>query len=186
MAEHISVEDYLELERVSEDKFERLDGRLYLFPGHSLRENCIMGNLWRLLHDIAEARGCLASPMRVRVDDHFLRPTLNVTCATVDDRDEWVTAPRVVFQVLTERNFHDFHNHRKPILFNHTPRIEQIVVLYDDEQKAEIYSRLEGNTFRVDWLEQGSIPIPSLETTLSFEQIYDHIELYGPPSRRQS
>ena len=79
-----TVEEYLAMERASEEKHEFLDGEIYLMSGASRNHNLVMANALASLHGQLRERPCNVYPsdMRVKITDfgHYTYPDISVAC----------------------------------------------------------------------------------------------------------
>jgi Uma2 family endonuclease len=111
-----TIDQYLEIERQSEERYEYLDGQIFAMAGESIAHGEICANLAGLLHP--QLRG---TPCRMRVKDTKIRsgptsrpgstkglfsyPDLVVICGELQFHDEYqdvVLNPTVIIEVLSE------------------------------------------------------------------------------------
>src|SRR5438067_11434564 len=110
---HMTVDEYLRMERAAETKSEYDDGIVYAIAGAARRHNVIVSGLIRSLENRLSS-GCEVYPsdMKVRVQrpPRYYYPDASVACGEIrfeDDHDDILLNPLVVFEVLsdgTERN----------------------------------------------------------------------------------
>ena len=167
----ITVDEYLELEKHSEVRHEYVDGELLAMACEKKRHNRIAGKIFRLLADIAEARGCevFIENIKVRTKDTKYRyPDVVVTCES--NADEYVVLePCALFEVRSE---HSSDASSKLEEYLKLPSLQRYVMLRQNERSAIVYKR-GPDGWQVEFLESnGEISIPCLETTLKLEQVY--------------
>ena len=79
-----TVEEYLAMERASEEKHEFLDGEIYLMSGASRNHNLVVTNALASLHAQLRERPCTVYPsdMRVKISEfgHYTYPDISVAC----------------------------------------------------------------------------------------------------------
>jgi Uma2 family endonuclease len=170
---HMTVNEYLESEKHSEVRHEYVDGALLAMAGEKKRHNRIAGKIFRLLADIAEARGCEVFIENVKVrtrDTKYRYPDVVVTSES--NTDEYVVLePCVIFEVLSEST-EETDTSSKLEEYLKLPSLERYVMLRQNKCSAIVYKR-GPDGWQVEFLEaDGEISIPCLETTLKLEQVY--------------
>ena len=171
----ISVTEYLELEKRSDVRHEYVDGELHAMAGDKKRNNRIVGKVYRLLADLAEAKGCQVffTVVKTQVTETRYRyPDVIVTCE--EDTDEYtVKAPCALFEVLSK----DKNPAQKLEEYLKLASLERYVMLRQDRPLAMVYKRTEtGWAFEMLGAD-GEIDVPCLETSFKLEQVYAGITL---------
>jgi Uma2 family endonuclease len=172
-----SLEEYLELEKRSEVRLEYVDGELNAMVGDKKQNNRIVGKLYRLLADPAEAKGCQVFFTVVKTQVSATRyryPDVIVTCE--EDTDEYtVKAPCALFEVLSEST-EDVDSTKKLEEYLKLPSLERYVMVRQDRRVAMVYKRAaSGWVFEI--LEgDGVIDVPCLETSVTLAQVYAGIQ----------
>jgi len=144
---HMSVEEYLELDRNSSDaRYEYADGYAYLMSGGTPQHALIIGNFQGELNRRFEQRGspCLSYPADATVrlsETHYVHPDVVVTC---DEQDlastDVLRSPCLVVEVLspsTERK----DRSQKFDWYRACPSIQDIVFVRTDLPLIEVYRR---------------------------------------------
>jgi Uma2 family endonuclease len=169
----ISVTEYLELEKRSGVRHEYVDGELHAMAGDKKRNNRIVGKVYRLLADLAEAKGCQVffTVVKTQVaETRYRYPDVIVTCE--EDTDEYtVKAPCALFEVLSETT-EDIDATDKLEEYLKLLSLERYVMLRQDRPLAMVYKRTEtGWAFEI--LDgDAEIDVPCLETNLKLDQVY--------------
>ena len=103
-----SVEEYLALERRSEERHEYLVGEVFTMGGASERHNLIVANLIRELSQQLKGRACKTYPseMRVRVcpSGLYTYPDVVVVCGQAlfdDENHDTLLNPTLLIEVLS-------------------------------------------------------------------------------------
>lgn len=180
---HMSVEEYLELDRNSSDvRYEYADGYAYLMSGGTPQHALIIGNfqgdLSRQLR--LQRKPCRAYPADATVrlsETHYVHPDVVVTC---DEQDLASTSvlrsPLLVVEVLspgTERK----DRAEKFDWYRACPSIQEIVLVRTEHQLVEVYRRRSAER---QWLLQiygpgENVELKSLDLEVSMESIYEEI-----------
>ncbi len=167
-----TVEEYLELEKRAEIRYECEDGALIATAGEKRRHNHIGLNAVAALREIALGRGCEITFETIKLrsrDTRFRYP--DVMVSRVPGEDEYVLEhPCFVAEVLspsteltdTTRKLHEYTK---------IPSLIRYAVISQDERLVIVYKRVNDH-FEVETLSDGPINIPCLETNLVLAQIY--------------
>jgi len=99
----ISVDDYLEGEKLSEVRHEYVAGRVYAMAGASDDHNRIVGNIFSVLHQRLRGKRCepFMADMKLSIPGHqaFYYPDVLVACDPSDNAKFFRERPTVVFEV---------------------------------------------------------------------------------------
>ena len=177
----ISVEDYLQGEKVSEVRHEYVDGRVYAMTGASKNHNRLTQRLARLIGDGLTGGGCeaFASDVKVRIshdeEERFFYPDLLVECPPLTEDAYYAERPILVVEVLsrsTERadRSDKFHSYRR------LHSLQEYVLVAQDAQRVEVYRR--GTQWDLDLYGPGDlVRLDSIGFSLPVAQLYTGIEL---------
>jgi Uma2 family endonuclease len=143
----LSPQEYLELERSSEEKHEYADGEIFAMSGGSLAHSTIAASIIRELGSALLGRGCrvLTSDMRVVVPSkrRFMYPDCSVVCASpmLDDtyRDTLLN-PLLLVEVLSESS-EAYDRGDKFAQYRTIPSFEEYVVASQTEPRIEVFTR---------------------------------------------
>ena len=169
----MTPEQYLEAEKLSETRHEFVDGVMHAMAEDKKRNNRVVGRLYRLLADKAEAKGCdvFFTVVKMRVPNNRYRyPDVVVTCE--DDANEYmIEAPCAVFEVLSDST-EDVDVGEKLEEYLKIPSVQRYVLLRQDRAFVMVYAR-DGVEWRFSLLEgTGSFDVPCIGATLTLEAIY--------------
>lgn len=186
-----TIEEYLAIERQSEERYEYIDGQIFAMAGESIAHGEICANLAGLLH--SQLRG---TPCRMRVKDTKIRsgpnphpgstkglfsyPDLVVICGELqfhDEHQDVVLNPTVIIEVLSEstESFDRGEKFQRYQAWNPTlsdyvlvsqtrPIIEHYVRQADGGWLYYVYSDLEQRLF-----------INSINCELSLPDVYERV-----------
>lgn len=187
-----TAQEYLELERSSEERHEYIDGEIYEMAGESLAHSRINMNLAREVSLQLKGKNCeaLSPNMKVRTKvlvspksnkGFYSYPDLTVVCGEPVFHDKFkdvLLNPKVLFEVLSpSTESYDrgkkFRHYRTQIdsltdyilVSQDTPLVEHFIRQDDGSWKLFTYAGLET-----------SVVIESINCRLSLEEIYDRIE----------
>src|SRR5258708_21310022 len=105
---YISPEEYLEMERASNEKHEYYDGHVEAMSGASLRHGVIASNLYTEIGSFLKGTQCqvLPSEMRVATPNHdtYIYPDALIVCdkpELEDEKFDTLLNPTLVFEILS-------------------------------------------------------------------------------------
>jgi len=176
--------EYLEFEQHADVRHELEDGVLWAMSGGKLKHNEIAFNIKAALVGVAYPRGCRISSenMKVHTGTRYYYPDVALTCEPINLESDTFCAPCAVFEVLspsTESRERGVKFRANTLLI---PSLEQYFLVSSDFQMVEVYIRASGGiwSYQRFSLEENvgqSIPVRCLNTTLTFEQIYQNVPL---------
>lgn len=190
---YYTIEDYLEIERTSDERYEFLDGEIYSMAGESDAHGDICTNLVVILGN--QLRG---TPCRVRSKDTKVRsgaepqkarttrgmfsyPDVAVFCGELQHHDEFkdvLTNPSVVIEVLSESTA-EFDRGEKFVRYrNWNSTLTDYILVSQDKPFVEHFARQAD----ASWLLKeyrgfdAVLMLDSINCTLRFSEIYDRVE----------
>ena len=190
---YFTVEEYLALERASEERHAYLDGQIYAMAGESPEHSDICANLAGILY--LQLRG---TPCRVWSKDTKVRsgpipqtrrifkglfsyPDLVIVCGEPQFHDAYrdvLFNPTVIIEVLSPNTeaFDRGEKFRRYRIFN--PSLSDYVLVAQDQPLIEHFVRQEQG----QWLLaasvsdlSGSVSLASIQCTLPLTNVYDRI-----------
>jgi Uma2 family endonuclease len=181
---HVTPEEYLAAERLSETRSEYLDGGVYPMPGGSLNHNLIATNL--IVELVAQLRTTpcrvLGMDLKVRMPDSrkFFYPDVVVVCEEPlfhDDRKDIVLNPVLVVEVLS-KSTEAFDRGAKFEAYQTLVSLKEYLLVAQDASRVEQYLRDEDGSWRyrsVSGLEN-NLTLPSIGCTLNLGAVYDKVD----------
>jgi Uma2 family endonuclease len=177
----ITAEEYLALERQSEERHEFLDGEMFAMSGASAEHNDIVWNIAAILHAQLRGRPCRASiaDMRLRVTATGLHTYPDIVVARGERRfaePDTLLNPTLIIEVLSPST--EAYDRGKK--FGHYRTIEtlqEVVLVSQDRIEVERFSRQPNG----DWLLseatrlEDHLPLPSIGCELSLAAVYERV-----------
>jgi Uma2 family endonuclease len=179
-----SVEQYLDLERVSPVRHEYVDGYVYALAGGTQAHGVICANLVALLRVAVRGGQCrvYTADVKVRVAERrFLYPDVSVGCDPDDRRDaaDWLAAPRVVIEVLSDSTA-TYDRGDKFALYQQIPALQDYVLVEAQRQWVEVHSRQAAGAWTMRAYGTGSlVALPSLAVDLTVAAVYEDVDVDG-------
>lgn len=187
------VEEYLKIDRASQERYEYYDGEIRLMAGESDWHGIISVNLTSELHFQLKKKNCQVRSKDAKVKSGgfkldtkskrgvFSYPDLVVVCGKVEYHDEnkdIILNPKVIIEVLSDSTEY-FDRHKKFTryrMFNQT--LTDYILVSQDLPEVEHYIRQTDESWKVyNYLGLDEVfTIESIECTLNLLEIYDRIE----------
>lgn len=179
--EPLSVEEYLELERMSALRHEYVAGEIHAHAGGTRRHDVISGNIFASLWNSA-----LDGPCRVHTADRLLRtsenvfyyPDVMVVCPSedepVDDEALFEEVPCLVVEV-TSPSTEAIDRREKFLAYRNITSVKAYLVVDQREPRVERHWRDEsGRWWRAEAVgAEGIVPVPCPETELTMPRLYE-------------
>lgn len=181
---HVTPEEYLAAERLSETRSEYLDGSVYPMTGGSVNHNQITINLILELGVQLRARSCrvLGIDLKVRLPDSqkFFYPDVTVICGDLqfhDERKDIITNPDVIIEVLSPST-EAFDRGAKFWAYQTIESLKEYVLVAQDSPAVERYVRNGDGSWQYKSVVglEGSLALPSIECTLNLAAVYKRVE----------
>jgi Uma2 family endonuclease len=179
----MTEEEYLALERTSDEKHEYLDGRVYAMAGASLKHGRIIKNtsgrlFSKLLGGPCEA---ITNDLRVRISATRLNtyPDIVVICnepQLTDDYLDTLTNPTVLIEVLSPST-ENFDRGMKWYHYQHIESLQEYVLIAQDSPRIEHYARQEDGTWRFSATIglESAVELPSLGCKIALAEVYANV-----------
>ena len=182
---HLSVEEYLELERTSEVRHEYYDGEIFAIVGASESHALIVSNLVLSFGTQLRGGSCrvYSNDMRVQVAHTglYTYPDLVVLCEEPrfleEERRSTLLNPGLIVEVLSDST--EAYDRGKK--FEHYQALDSLtdyLLVAQDEPRIDHFTRREGGWFLTAARGlDGVVDLPALGCELPLAEIYDKVEL---------
>lgn len=184
--------EYLEMERVSDERHEYIDGYVYAMSGESIEHGDIAVNLAGILYQ--QLRG---TPCRLRIANSKVRsgprpiqphkrkglfsyPDLFVLCGELEFYDQYKDVflnPTVIFEILSPST-ENFDRSEKFLRYqNYNPSLQDYILVSQASPIIEHYSRQSDGSwkYRVYSGLAASFSITSIKCKLKLAEVYERI-----------
>lgn len=178
----ISVNDYLEGEKVSQIKHEYIDGEIFAMAGTSKSHNRIIRNILNRLSNHLQGSDCEPFFVDIKVYsekfNRFYYPDLLVVCGEDLESDYFTSKPKIIIEVLSpSTSLTD--RREKMFVYKEIETVEEYVLIEQDKIYGEVYRRREDNNLW-DWIEffpNEEIEFASIDFKMQMSEIYEGVEL---------
>jgi Uma2 family endonuclease len=187
--QHMSVEEYLELDRNSPDaKYEYIDGVVYnlrevqALAGGSIAHARIALNTAKLLDTLLAESACqvYTSDVRVQVTaSRYVYPDVTISCEPADWQDDTLYGPRVVVEVLSPST-EAYDRGKKFAYYQQIPTLQEYVLISQQQQRIEVYTREDKHTWRYQLFGVGeTVALTSINVTFDITMLYERVDIPG-------
>lgn len=184
----ISVEDYVALDRSSEQRWEYVNGEAFAMAGASLRHNAIVANVQLALGNKLRGRGCFPMPESQKIATEatgaFHYADALVVCGSPRraGKDEHAIAnPSILVEVLSPSTA-DYDRGEKFDHYKSIPELREYVVVFQDQRRVEHRKRMSDTQWLVTDHIGGELPLEIAGITLTLDEIYENLERVEPAS----
>ena len=177
----MSFDEYLAFEEYSPIKHEYVSGEAYVMTGVTTRHNLITLNIARYLHDAARSHGCrvFATDVKLRVADRVYYPDVILACGKAAEVELIIEEPSLVVEV-TSPSTRATDRREKLDSYRRIPSLEMYLIVEQRRRHVLVYARdANGDWVRNEVADEQDIPIPLIDTRITFDEIYEGIKL--PP-----
>lgn len=181
---HVTPDEYLAAERLSEYRSEYLDGGVFPMTGASLNHGRIITNTATEIVLQLRERDCdvLIADMKVRLPDSrkFFYPDVVVVCGDSqfhDDRKDIITNPDLVIEVLSPST-EAFDRGAKFEAYRTIESLKEYLLVSQDKPLVEQFVRSDDGGWKFTEAAglESSLTLPSIECTLNLSAVYKRVE----------
>lgn len=180
-----SLEEYFELERTSEERWEYSSGEVFCMSGVSPNHARIHVNATSTLHNRLGSRGCTVFPadMRIRVPaaPPYRYADLSLLCdPPVFEKIggvEALTNPVVIIEILSPST-EAYDRGDKFTNYKSIPSLREYLLVAQHRPHITHYLRQTGEKWEYEEVNElsDSITLPSLDCTLALSDVYRNVE----------
>lgn len=143
----LTVEEYLALERSTQDRSEYFKGEVFAMGGASERHNLIVGNVFASLHSQLRARECkvYSTEMRVKVSSTglYTYPDIVALCGDArfdDEQRDTLVNPTLIIEVLS-KSTEGYDRGEKFAQYRRIESLAEYLLVAQDRIRVEHYLR---------------------------------------------
>lgn len=170
-----TVEEYLRLEAAANDRHEFVDGNMFMMAGGTTAHNRIAGLLYAKMLEASDDSDCEVFIENVKLrcaDGVFYYPDVMLACEAEDKHPYYRTNPCALFEVLSEST-EPIDRGEKLLRYRTIPTLKMYVLLAQDTARAEVYRRLEDDSWRYEVLENDAeLEIPCVDLKILVSSLY--------------
>ncbi len=176
---HVSWEEFLRLDKESEDRLEFLNGEIYALATPSRAHNRVVGSIYVQLQRQLGNSPCnpYLENFAVRYNNQQVIPDGLVECGEQDLQQNFSEKPTVVFEVLSPSNARKELGD-KLTFYQAIPSIKDYVVIDPLEVRVYHFHRVGGNLVIKPVIAhlEGEVVLESIKAILNVKELYAHLE----------
>jgi Uma2 family endonuclease len=175
-----TIEEYLQMERLSDVKHEYYKGEIFAMAGASDPHNIIAVNLTGELYIKLKGSGCrpYGSDMRMHIPENtlFTYPDISIFCGeliTFDKENDTAKLPVVIIEILS-KNTRNYDRGDKFKLYRDIPTLKEYILVDSENIGVEIYRINEHNHWELEEYKNLSevVSLNAINVSLKMEDIY--------------
>lgn len=175
----ISVEDYLESEKISPIRHEYFNGEVYAMAGSSDNHNFIAGDIYAAL--LLHLRNSICQPffgdIKVRVrQDIYYYPDVLVSCEQNPENPHFRNNPILIIEVVS-KSTERIDRREKVFAYQQIPSLREYVVVDQYRMEVQIHRRQENGgwiTYFFNELDD-IVEFTSVDLTIPLPEIYRRV-----------
>ena len=175
----ISLEEYHEIERNSEVKYEYADGRIYAMAGGNSKHSRIAINMTIALELHLRGKGCRVFNSDMKVlplgdENPSYFPDVTVTCNSDDYQDDStaIRSPRLIIEVLSLSTAARDRG-EKLLAYKACASVEEYVMISTRRQMIEVYRRVSADKWEnTQHTAEQVVTLASVGLTIPVSEIY--------------
>lgn len=169
----VSVDEYLTLDRASEQRWEYVGGEAFVMAGASMRHNAIVANIFLALGSAQRDKSCfpLVSDQKVETSAAraFHYPDLVVVCGK----------PRVSAKDAAPSTS-DYDRAAKFDHYATIPELQEFIAVFTESRRVEHCKRTGDGQWILTNLIGGELLLESIGATLRLDDVYAELERIEP------
>lgn len=182
----MSVEEYIALDRSSEEKWEYAFGEAFAMAGASRRHNAIVMNIAVALANALRGKPCFPLGGEQKIETTATRafhyPDITIVCGKprIGAKDDHaITNPTVLIEVASPKTS-DYDRGAKFDHYATIPELQEFVAVFTDTPRIEHRRRTPDGRWVLTHLLGGELVLESCGVTLRFEDVYADLERVEP------
>jgi len=182
----MSVDDYVALDRASEERWEYVNGEAFAMAGASPRHNAIVANVFLALGTALRGKPCfpLGSDQKIETTAtrSFHYPDLVIVCGKprVSTKDEHaITNPTVLIEVASPSTS-DYDRAAKFDHYATIPELQEFLAVFTETRRIEHRKRTGDGQWLSTNVLGGEVLLESLGVALELDDAYADLERVEP------
>jgi Uma2 family endonuclease len=179
----MSIEEYIEFDKLSEERFEYFDGELFAMAGGSPNHTRVSGNVFAVLRDKLRGSTCEAftADLRIKVPAAapFRYPDVSVACDPQFEEMLGVEAllnPVLLVEVLSVSTT-DYDLGKKFTEYQSIESFEEYLVIAQDRPHVIQHIKQPIGWLRLDTIGlESTVKLTSIEAEISLREIYQRVK----------
>lgn len=169
----ISVEEYIEGEKLSDTRHEFVGGEVFSMVGASQAHDLIVGAFQFALYGHLRGTACrvFSGTMKLRIGDDFYYPDVVVTCDKSDAEPLYVERPSLIVEVLSPSTVMR-DTHEKLLAYQAIASLREYVLVEQDRREIRVYRRTGVSWEMASVTGTESLQLASVDVSVPLDEIY--------------
>ncbi len=181
----ISQEQYLGMERASEEKHEYYKGEVFVMSGASIPHNDLFHNIYTALGNFLKGKNCkpYGSDLRINIPliSLYTYPDISIVCGkpeTTDTFADTVTNPSVIIEILS-KSTRDYDRGTKFNLYRSIKTLKEYILIDSTKISVELFSKEDDNKWVLSEFKQltDHFVITTIHLTLPLKDLYEDVDI---------
>ncbi len=172
----LSVQDYLEGEKVSEIRHEYVDGEIYAMAGVSKNHNRINRRLLDAIQEKLKGSDCetffVDLKLQVKKLNRFYYPDLVVVCGEDAESEYFITIPTIIVEILSPSTA-GTDRREKMFAYQEIESLQEYLMIDQETEYAELYRRRDDGLW--SWIEfdaDEELELASIDFKMPMSELY--------------
>lgn len=175
----LSVEDYLEGEKVSPVRYEYVEGEVYAMAGASDNHNRIAGNLHATLFNHLRDSSCepFFNDIKVRVTPNvYYYPDILVSCEENPENPYFRNNPILIIEIVS-KSTERIDRREKVFLYQQIQSLQEYVVVDQYRKEVQVHRRQPNGTWITYFFNEETdvVEFASIDLTIPLPEIYRRV-----------
>lgn len=180
-----TIEEYLQMEEVSQEKHEYYLGEIFAMSGPKVQHGIISGNTFLALGNKLKGKPCrpFNGEQRIHIEKNtlFTYPDIFVVCGEIETRnnDDWnIINPTVIIEILS-RSTRDYDRGQKFKLYRDIPSLKDYVLIDSESINVEVFYINEQGNWELNEYKtiEETFSLKSIQVSLELKNIYEGTKL---------
>jgi Uma2 family endonuclease len=175
-----TIEEYLQMERASDEKHEYYQGEIFAMAGASNRHITISTNLSGELYNKLQTSPCYpyGSDMRIHIPENtlFTYPDISIICGEINtfDKDKDTALHPIILIEILSKSTRNYDRIGKFKLYRDIPTLKEYMLVDSEHIDVEIWRINEHNHWELEEYKklQEIVTLPAIDVSISMEKIY--------------
>ncbi len=184
----LTVQEYIQQEVESGQKYEYHNGEIFALAGGSLPHGLLCGNIYSLLRNALKAKQSDCKPLNGEIKLHiaekksYVYPDAMVICGAIEtakDNEHAVTNPKLLVEVLSKSTA-DYDRGDKFYLYRQVSSLQEYVLIEQEKAVVEVfYKRQETDLWQIKRFEglEDVVNLQSIDLEIKMLDLYEDIQI---------
>jgi Uma2 family endonuclease len=182
---YVSPEDYLVMERASQEKHEYFKGEVFAMSGASQKHNDIARNINTIILPFLKGNPCrmYGSDLRIHIPENTLYtyPDFSIICGkpeVTDEEKDTVVKPSAIIEILS-KSTKDYDRGTKFNLYRAIKTLKEYILVDSTKISVEIFTKQEDGRWILTEFKQltDSFVISTIGLTLQLKDVYEDVNI---------